>query len=102
MAGPAEVTVLEELQHRDGGDEVDQRIEQRDVEELGPAHEKAEDGDRNKKFLKKKISFRKKSVVEGQDLYDDGYRGYEEARGDIELIAGDPAFKDEKQAVYIR
>jgi translation initiation factor IF-2 len=30
-----------------------------------------EDEDRNKKFVKKKISFRRKSVVEGADLYDD-------------------------------
>ena len=31
--------------------------------------------------------------------YTDGYIGYEDARGDIELIAGDPAFKDEKQII---
>jgi translation initiation factor IF-2 len=42
---------------------------------------KPEEGDRNKKFLKKKISFRKKSVVEGQDLYDDGYRGRKPRKG---------------------
>ena len=40
---------------------------------------KPEDGDR--KFLKKKISFRKKSVVEGQDLYDVGYRGRKPRKG---------------------
>ncbi|MFZ7126098.1 MAG: translation initiation factor IF-2 [Desulfobacterales bacterium] len=32
---------------------------------------KAEEEDRTKKFVKKKISFRRKSVVEGADLYDD-------------------------------
>jgi translation initiation factor IF-2 len=42
---------------------------------------KSEEGDRNKKFLKKKISFRKKSVVEGQDLYDEGYRGRKPRKG---------------------
>jgi translation initiation factor IF-2 len=35
---------------------------------------KGAEDDQDKKFLKKKISFRKKSVVEGQDLYDSGYR----------------------------
>ena len=40
---------------------------------------KPEDGDR--KFLKKKISFRKKSDVEGQDLYDVGYRGRKPRKG---------------------
>ena len=42
---------------------------------------KADEGDRDKKFLKKKISFRKKSVVEGQDLYDVGYRGRKPRKG---------------------
>jgi translation initiation factor IF-2 len=42
---------------------------------------KAEEGDRNKKFLKKKISFRRKSVVEGQDLYDVGYKGRKPRKG---------------------
>lgn len=32
---------------------------------------KGEDEERNKRFVKKKISFRRKSVVEGADLYDD-------------------------------
>jgi translation initiation factor IF-2 len=42
---------------------------------------KSEEGDRDKKFLKKKISFRKKSVVEGQDLYDVGHRGRKPRKG---------------------
>ncbi len=42
---------------------------------------RGEEGDRDKKFLKKKISFRKKSVVEGQDLYDDGYRSRKPRKG---------------------
>jgi translation initiation factor IF-2 len=42
---------------------------------------KPEEADRDKKFLKKKISFRKKSVVEGQDLYDGGYRGRKPRKG---------------------
>jgi translation initiation factor IF-2 len=42
---------------------------------------KGEEGDRQKKFLKKKISFRKKSVVEGQDLYDVGYKGRKPRKG---------------------
>jgi translation initiation factor IF-2 len=33
-----------------------------------------EEEEKDRKFLKKKISFRKKSVVEGEDLYDVGYR----------------------------
>jgi len=35
---------------------------------------KAEEPDVDKKFLKKKISFRKKAVIEGEDLYSKGYR----------------------------
>jgi translation initiation factor IF-2 len=42
---------------------------------------KGEEGDRQKRFLKKKISFRKKSVVEGQDLYDGGYKGRKPRKG---------------------
>jgi translation initiation factor IF-2 len=42
---------------------------------------KGEEGDRQKKFLKKKISFRRKSVVEGQDLYDVGYKGRKPRKG---------------------
>ena len=42
---------------------------------------KGEEGDRQKKFLKKKISFRRKSVVEGQDLYDGGYKGRKPRKG---------------------
>jgi len=40
-----------------------------------------EGNDGDKKFLKKKISFRKKSVVEGQDLYDVAYRGRKPRKG---------------------
>jgi translation initiation factor IF-2 len=42
---------------------------------------KGEEGDLDKKFLKKKISFRKKSVVEGQDLYDTVHRGRKPRKG---------------------
>jgi translation initiation factor IF-2 len=35
---------------------------------------KAEEAEVDKKFLKKKISFRRKAVVEGEDLYDDTHR----------------------------
>jgi translation initiation factor IF-2 len=42
---------------------------------------KGEEGDRQKRFVKKKISFRKKSVVEGQDLYDVGYKGRKPRKG---------------------
>ena len=42
---------------------------------------KGDDEDTDKKFLKKKISFRKKSVVEGVDLYDKMYRGRKPRKG---------------------
>jgi len=42
---------------------------------------KGDEGDHDRKFLKKKISFRKKSVVEGQDLYDSGYRSRKPRKG---------------------
>jgi translation initiation factor IF-2 len=42
---------------------------------------KGEEGDQDRKFLKKKISFRKKSVVEGQDLYDNGRRSRKPRKG---------------------
>jgi translation initiation factor IF-2 len=42
---------------------------------------KGEEGDQDRKFLKKKISFRKKSVVEGQDLYDSGHRSRKPRKG---------------------
>jgi len=42
---------------------------------------KPDEDDRAKKFVKKKISFRKKSVVEGQDLYDVGYKGRRPRKG---------------------
>lgn len=35
---------------------------------------KGEEPDADRKFLKKKISFRKKAVIEGEDLYSPGYR----------------------------
>ena len=35
---------------------------------------KGEEPDVDKKFLKKKISFRRKAVIEGEDLYSQGYR----------------------------
>ena len=41
----------------------------------------AEDTEGNKKFLKKKISFRKKSVIEGAALYDSGYRTRKPRKG---------------------
>jgi translation initiation factor IF-2 len=43
--------------------------------------EKVEEDDNQNKFIKKKISFRKKSVVEGQDLYDGGYKGRKPRKG---------------------
>ncbi len=49
---------------------------------------KPDEDDRAKKFLKKKISFRKKSVVEGQDLYDTGYKGRKPRKGGKAKIAG--------------
>jgi translation initiation factor IF-2 len=42
---------------------------------------KGDEGEQDRKFLKKKISFRKKSVVEGQDLYDVGYRSRKPRKG---------------------
>lgn len=42
---------------------------------------KGDEADHDRKFLKKKISFRKKSVVEGQDLYDSGYRSRKPRKG---------------------
>jgi translation initiation factor IF-2 len=42
---------------------------------------RGDEGDQDRKFLKKKISFRKKSVVEGHDLYDDGYRSRKPRKG---------------------
>ena len=42
---------------------------------------KSDEGDQDRKFLKKKISFRRKSVVEGQDLYDDAYRSRKPRKG---------------------
>jgi len=40
-----------------------------------------EEPEADKKFLKKKISFRKKAVVEGDDLYDDARRGRKPRKG---------------------
>ena len=42
---------------------------------------KGDEGDQDRKFLKKKIKFRTKSVVEGQDLYDVGYRSRKPRKG---------------------
>jgi translation initiation factor IF-2 len=42
---------------------------------------RGEEEEKDKKFLKKKISFRKKSVVEGEDLYDVGYRTRKPRKG---------------------
>jgi len=42
---------------------------------------KGEEADKDKRFLKKKISFRKKSVVEGTDLYDAGFRSRKPRKG---------------------
>ena len=49
---------------------------------------KPDEDDRAKRFLKKKISFRKKSVVEGQDLYDTGYKGRKPRKGAKAKTAG--------------
>ena len=53
---------------------------------------RVEEGDRQKRFLKKKISFRKKSVIEGQDLYDVGYKGRKPRKG-AKAKAATPAQK---------
>jgi len=42
---------------------------------------KGDESEQDRKFLKKKISFRKKSVVEGQDLYDSGFRSRKTRKG---------------------
>jgi translation initiation factor IF-2 len=42
---------------------------------------RGEEIEKDRKFLKKRISFRKKSVVEGEDLYDVGYRGRKPRKG---------------------
>jgi len=42
---------------------------------------KVEEDDHQNRFIKKKISFRRKSVVEGQDLYDGGYKGRKPRKG---------------------
>jgi len=42
---------------------------------------KGEADENENRFLKKKIAFRKKSVVEGQDLYDVGYKGRKPRKG---------------------
>jgi len=57
-------------------------------EELSPKEakkkkwkKKDEEPEQDRRFLKKKISFRKKSVVEGQDLYDEGFRARKPRKG---------------------
>jgi translation initiation factor IF-2 len=56
-------------------------------------NQKGEEGDRQKKFVKKKISFRKKSVVEGQDLYDRGYKSRKPRKGGAKAKASASALK---------
>jgi translation initiation factor IF-2 len=45
-----------------------------DVARKKKRKKKGEEPDVDRKFLKKKISFRKKAVIEGEDLYSPGYR----------------------------
>ncbi len=52
---------------------------------------KPEDLDEDLKFLKKKISFRKKSVIERHDLYDDGYKGRKPRKAAKSKIPAAPA-----------
>jgi translation initiation factor IF-2 len=55
---------------------------------------KAEDAETEKKFIKKKISFRTKAVIEAEDLYDDqrGRKPRKGAKGKKELVAQKPQF----------
>ncbi|MEX1350556.1 MAG: translation initiation factor IF-2 N-terminal domain-containing protein, partial [Desulfobacterales bacterium] len=51
-----------------------QEVLAKEIKKKKSKQKHAEDIEGNKKFLKKKISFRKKSVIEGAALYDSGYR----------------------------
>jgi len=55
---------------------------------------KAEDPEVEKKFIKKKISFRTKAVIEAEDLYDDqrGRKPRKGAKGKKELVVQKPQF----------
>ncbi len=58
---------------------VPEFIEEEDKKRKGRKRE--EEPFRDKKFFKKKISFRKKAVVEGEDLYDEAKRGRKTRKG---------------------
>jgi len=55
---------------------------------------KGEDAEAEKKFIKKKISFRTKAVIEAEDLYDDqrGRKPRKSAKGKKELVVQKPQF----------
>jgi translation initiation factor IF-2 len=55
---------------------------------------KAEEAEGEKKFIKKKISFRTKAVIEAEDLYDDqrGRKPRKGAKGKKELVVQKPQF----------
>jgi translation initiation factor IF-2 len=55
---------------------------------------KGEEGEAEKKFIKKKISFRTKAVIEAEDLYDDqrGRKPRKGAKGKKELVVQKPQF----------
>jgi translation initiation factor IF-2 len=58
-----------------------QEVIARETKKKKSKQKHAEDVEGNKKFLKKKISFRKKSVIEGAALYDSGYRTRKPRKG---------------------
>ena len=58
-----------------------QEVLAKEIKKKKSKQKHAEDIEGNKKFLKKKISFRKKSVIEGAALYDSGYRTRKPRKG---------------------
>jgi translation initiation factor IF-2 len=58
---------------------------------------KVEEPDVDKKFLKKKISFRRKAVIEGEDLYAKGYR----ARKQRKLVKGKKITSGQKTQITV-
>ncbi len=83
-AAPGDKAKVEELRPRKPADAGPVDISEDPTAKDGKKKKwkkKGEEGDRQKRFLKKKISFRRKSVVEGQDLYDVGYKGRKPRKG---------------------
>ncbi|MGD8880661.1 MAG: translation initiation factor IF-2 [Desulfobacterales bacterium] len=58
---------------------------------------KIEEPDVDRKFLKKKISFRRKAVIEGEDLYAKGYR----SRKQRKLVKGKKAVSGQKTQITV-